>query len=30
MIGFGTPDPFRINLDLYFRKAQYNLVANIT
>jgi hypothetical protein len=28
--GFRITDPFVINLDLYFRWVQYNLVANIT
>lgn len=30
MSGFSLPDPFSLGLDLYFRRMNYNLIANIT
>lgn len=30
MPGYTIEDPFKMNLDLYFRRMRYHLIANIT
>lgn len=30
MKGFSLKNPFRIGLDLYFRRINYNLIVNVT